>query len=191
MVLFDTWYLAPELIEVIEKHHKGWISILKSNRKMQTNSLRIYDDNGNKIEFEEGEIKVEELIKYIPLSAYKAVNVNEESTYWAFSFTAEIGTLGKVRLVISFDNKKCEGNCAILVTRQINWEAKRIILTYCCRFQIEVFYKDAKQQLGFSDYQCRTQPAIEKHWYMEHLARIVFLNLICCKHLFITLGNVN
>lgn len=170
VVLFDAWYLAPELIETIEKYHKGWISILKSNRKLQTNSVKIYDDNGNKIEFEEGEIKVEDLIKYIPLSGYKAVNVNEETTYWAFSFTAEIGTLGKVRLVISFDNKKCEGNYAVLVTRQINWEAKRIILTYCRRFQIEVFYKDAKQQLGFSDYQCRTQPSIEKHWYMVFCA---------------------
>lgn len=170
VVLFDAWYLAPELIEVIEKHNKGWISILKSNRKLQTNSLKIYDENGNKIVFEDGEIKVEELIKLIPPSAYKAVSVNEETTYWAFSFTAQIATLGKVRLVISFDNKQCIGNGAILVTRQINWEAKRVILTYCCRFQIEVFYKDAKQQLGFSDYQCRSQPAIEKHWYMVFCA---------------------
>src|SRR6266850_112897 len=170
VVLFDAWYLAPELVEVIEKYHKAWISILKSNRKLLTNSLKIYDKAGNKIVFEDDEIKVEDLINKIPKSAYQPVAVNEETTYWAFSFTAQIATLGKVRLVISFDNKKCEGNYAILITRQIHWEAKRIILTYCCRFQIEVFYKDAKQQLGFSDYQCRKEPAIEKHWYMVFCA---------------------
>ena len=170
VVLFDAWYLAPELVEVIEKRHKAWISILKQNRKLQANSLRIYDAADNKIVFEDGEIKVEDLINKIPKSAYKSVAVNEETTYWAFSFTAQIATLGKVRLVISFDNKKCDGNYVILVTRQIHWEAKRIILTYCCRFQIEVFYKDAKQQLGFSDYQCRKEPAIEKHWYLVFCA---------------------
>jgi len=26
--------------------------------------------------------------------------------------------------------------------------------------------KDIKQHLGFSDYQCRTAPAIQKHWYL-------------------------
>jgi hypothetical protein len=170
VVLFDAWYLAPELIAVIEKYQKAWISILKPNRKLQANSLKIYDQDGNRIVFEDGEIKVEDLINQIPKSAYQAVVVNEETTYWAFSFTAQIATLGKVRLVISFDNEKCEGNYVILVTRQTYWEAKRIILTYCCRFQIEVFYKDAKQQLGFSDYQCRKEPAIEKHWYLVFCA---------------------
>lgn len=170
VVLFDAWYLAPELIEVIEKHQKAWISILKPNRKLQANSLKIRDAAGNKTVFEAGEIKVEDLINKIPKSAYQAVAVNEETTYWAFSFTAQIAALGKVRLVISFDDKKCEGNYVILVTRQMHWDAKRIILAYCCRFQIEVFYKDAKQQLGFSDYQCRKQPAIEKHWFMVFCA---------------------
>jgi SRSO17 transposase len=49
VVLFDAWYLAPELVEVIEKRHKAWISILKPNRKLQANSLRIYDAAGNKM----------------------------------------------------------------------------------------------------------------------------------------------
>jgi hypothetical protein len=52
----------------------------------------------------------------------------------------------------------------------MSWEATKIITTYCRRFQIEVFYKDAKQLLGFSDYQCRTGAAIQKHWYLVFCA---------------------
>ena len=33
---------------------------------------------------------------------------------------------------------------AVLVTRQMHWEAKRIVRAYCGRFQIEVCYKDIK-----------------------------------------------
>lgn len=170
VVLFDAWYLAPELIEVIERHHKAWISLLKSNRKVQTAGLKIYAQDGHRIEFAVPEIKLEELVKLIPPSANKQVTLAEETSYWTCSFTAQLNTLGKVRLVISFDTEECSGSPAVLVTRQLHWEAKRIINTYCCRFQIEVFYKDAKQRLGFSDYQCRREAAIRKHWYLVFCA---------------------
>lgn len=170
VVLFDSWYLAPELIAVIEKHKKAWVSILKVNRKLETASLKICDANGQRLMFQEPEIKVEQLVPQIPKIAYKKVIIDEDTFYWAFSFNARIPTLGKVRLVISFDNAECTGTYAVLVTRQISWEATKIIATYCCRFQIEVFYKDAKQHLGFSDYQCRTEPAIQKHWRLVFCA---------------------
>ena len=166
MVLFDSWYLAPELIGVIEKHGKGWISILKKNRNLQTAGLRLKDGQGQPLQFSKSEVKVEDLVPLIPKSAYKAVKVNEETTYYATTFAARIETLGKVRLVVSFADPQCEGSYAVLVTRQMHWEAQRILRGYCGRFQIEVFYKDAKQHLGFSDYQCRTTDAIQKHWYL-------------------------
>ena len=166
LVLFDSWYLAPELIAVIEKHGKGWISILKKNRKLQTAGLKLTDAQGQRLPFSSSEIKVEDLVPLIPKSAYKAVKVNDETTYYATTFTARIETLGKVRLVVSFADPQCEGSYAILVTRQMQGEAQRILRAYCGRFQIEVFYKDAKQHLGFSDYQCRTTDAIQKHWYL-------------------------
>ena len=166
LVLFDAWYLAPELTAVIERHGKGWISILKRNRKLQTAGLKILDAQGQPLPFSARAIKVEDLVPLIPKSAYKAVKVNDETTYYATTFTARLETLGKVRLVVSFADPQCEGNYAVLVTRQMQWEAQRILRAYCGRFQIEVFYKDAKQHLGFSHYQCRTADAIQKHWYL-------------------------
>ena len=52
------------------------------------------------------------------------------------------------------------------VSYPAHWEAQRILRAWCGRFQIEVCDKDIKQHLGFSDYQCRTTPAIQKHWYL-------------------------
>ncbi len=95
VVLFDSWYLAPELIAVIESHQKAWISILKVNRKLETASLKLYDDKGQRLVFTESEIKVALLVPQIPKSAYKEVVIAADTTYWAFSFTAQIPTLGK------------------------------------------------------------------------------------------------
>jgi hypothetical protein len=166
LVLFDSWYLAPELVAVIEHHHKGWRSVLKKNRKLLTQSLKMNDAQGQRLTFKEREIKVEDLVPLIPTTVYEPVKINDETTYYATTFTAQIPTLGKVRLVISFADPACQGRYAVRVTRQMPWEAKRILRAYCGRFQREVCYKDMKQHWGFSDYQCRTAPAMQKHGYL-------------------------
>ena len=170
VVLFDAWYLAPEVVEAIEQAKKAWVSILKKNRKLETQSLHIDDTDGKRLEFEDSEIKMEELLPLIPTRAYHTLTIDQETTYYACTFTARIPTLGKVRLVICYDKAPGEGRCAVLVTGQLNWEAKKIVTTYANRWSIEVFYKDAKQTLGFSDYQCRSETAIEKHWYLVFCA---------------------
>ncbi|MBV7327691.1 hypothetical protein KFU94_39150 [Chloroflexi bacterium TSY] len=64
--LFDGWYLAPDLLAVLDRLNKDWISILKCNRNLETNSFRLRDEDGQPITFEGPHIKVKELVPYIP-----------------------------------------------------------------------------------------------------------------------------
>jgi len=176
-VLFDSWYLAPLLLEVLAKKGKKWISILKMNRNITTNNLRILDEEEKPIRFEGTKIKVEDLIPLIPASAFKSVEVGEE-TYYCFSKNVFIPTLGKVRLIISFDNADLQGTCAVLVTNRLSWNAKKIIETYLLRWPIETFYQEAKQQLGLNKYRMRSAEAIQKHWCLVFVA-YSFLHLDC------------
>ena len=176
-VLFDSWYLAPLLLEVLTEWGKKWISILKMNRNITTNNLRILDEEGKPIRFEGTKIKVEDLIPLIPASAFKSVEVGEE-TYYCFSKNVFIPSLGKVRLIISFDNADLQGTCAVLVTNHLSWNAKKIIETYLLRWPIETFYQEAKQQLGLNKYRMRSAEAIQKHWCLVFVA-YSFLHLDC------------
>ena len=176
-VLFDSWYLAPLLLEVLAKKGKKWISILKMNRNITTNNLRILDEEEKPIRFEGTKIKVEDLIPLIPAFAFKSVEVGEE-TYYCFSKNVFIPTLGKVRLIISFDNADLQGTCAVLVTNRLSWNAKKIIETYLLRWPIETFYQEAKQQLGLNKYRMRSAEAIQKHWCLVFVA-YSFLHLDC------------
>jgi len=83
-VLFDSWYLAPELLKILAEYGKKWISILKINRNISTNNLRILDEAGQRIPFEKPKIKVEDLIPLIPSSAFKPVEIDGR-TYYCFS----------------------------------------------------------------------------------------------------------
>ena len=168
-VLFDAWYLAPELTEVLEEHHKNWISLLKPNRNISTNNLRIFDEEGKKLAFEDSKIKAEDLIKLIPPSSFAPTEIGEK-TYYCFSKNVHIASLGKVRLVFSFENPELDGACAILISNHLTWNAKKIIETYLLRWPIETFYQDAKQHLGLNDYRMRNSKAIQKHWSLVFLA---------------------
>ena len=176
-LLFDSWYLAPLLLEVLAEQGKKWISILKMNRNITTNNLRILDEEEKPIRFEGTKIKVEDLIPLIPASAFKSVELGEE-TYYCFSKNVFIPSLGKVRLIISFDNADRQGTCAVLVTNHLSWKAKKIIEKYLLRWPIETFYQEAKQQLGLNKYRMRSAEAIQKHWCLVFVA-YSFLHLDC------------
>jgi DDE superfamily endonuclease len=177
VVVFDGWYLAEELVKALERRRKAWVSILKKNRKLETNSFGLKDAAGNPIAFAGPHITVEDLIAHIPASAYRAVRVGA-TTYWCFSLVVQIATLGRVRLVISFANAELTGTFAVLVTNRREWSAQKIIATYLQRWPTETFYQDGKGHLGLDAYRMRSAEAIGKHWCLVFVA-YSFLHLAC------------
>jgi len=169
ILLFDGWYLSDALVAEAARRHKKWISILKKNRNLETNSFQLKDASGQPIKFEGEHVSVEEFVKQIPSNAFKMVVVNEK-TYWTFSLTVRIPSLGKVRLVISYENAKLTNTYVVLVTNALDWEAKRIIATYLLRWPIETFYQDGKELLGLDEYLMRDAKAIGKHWCLVFVA---------------------
>jgi hypothetical protein len=169
VVLFDSWYLAEDFVACLRRRRKDWISLLKKNRKLETNSFVLKDAQGKRIPLEGPHIKVEDLVPLIPAKAYRAVKVGDQ-TYWTFTLTVQIPDLGKVRLVISFENAQLTGTYAVLVTNRVDWTAQRILATYLQRWPIETFYQDGKEHLGFDEYRMRDAKAIQKHWCLVFVA---------------------
>ncbi len=177
VALFDGWYLAPDLLKALKHHRKDWVSLLKKNRKLETNSLVLKDQDGQPIHLKGPHIKVEALVPLIPHDAFRPVRVGEQ-TYWCFTRSVRIPELGKVRIVISFGNAELSGSYAVLVTNRVDWSAQRIIALYLQRWPIETFYQDGKRYLGFDEYRMRNAEAIQKHWCLA-FAVYSLLHLDC------------
>jgi len=112
-VLFDSWYLAPEFLTILDRLDKDWVSILKHNRNLETQNLRLRDVDGKLISFAGPHIQVEALVPQIPHNAYQSISIHGR-IYYTFTMTVRIPSLGKVRLVISFDNPELQGNYVVL-----------------------------------------------------------------------------
>ena len=177
VLLFDTWYLADELVSMARYHNKDWISLLKKNRNLETNSFVLKEAAGQPIRLAGPHIAVEDLVPLIPPTAYRAVTVGDK-TYWTFTLAVRLPGLGKVRLVVSFKNTELTGTYAVLVSNRVDWHAQRILTLYVQRWPIETFYQDGKGHLGLDEYRMRNAEAIKKHWCLVFVA-YAFLHLDC------------
>jgi hypothetical protein len=177
VLLFDSWYLAEELVSMARYRKKDWISLLKKHRNLETNSCILKDATGHTIPLEGPHIAVEALVPLIPRTAYQAVTVGD-TTYWTCTLAVRLPGLGKVRLVVSFKNAELTGTYAVLVSNRVDWHAQRIITLSMQRWPIETFYQDGTGHLGLDTYRMRSAEAIGKHWCLVFVASS-FLPLDC------------
>lgn len=177
VVLMDSWYLAEELVTTLAEHKKDWVSLLKRNRNLDTQSVVLRDATGHPLVLAGPHIQVQDVVPQIPRTAYRAVTVGDR-TYWCFTLAVRLPSLGKVRLVISFANADRTGSYAVLVTNRVDWSATKILATYLQRWPVETFYQDGKTHLGLDEYRMRSAEAIGKHWCLVFVA-YSFLHLDC------------
>ncbi len=140
-VLMDSWYLAPDIVATMKEYQLDWVSLLKKNRKFEVHSFVLRDEAGQPMTLTGPHIKVEELVPLIPANAYRKVKMGEKS-YWCFTRSLRVPGLGKVRLVISFENPELTGTYAVLVSNRTDWSAQKILASYIQRWPIETFYQD-------------------------------------------------
>ena len=169
VVVFDAWYLAEDVVQVLARRRQDWISVLKTNRLLETASFHLQDAKGWTLKLPSPHIAAEELVPLIPATAYRPINVSD-ATYWCFTLTVRIPGLGKVRLVVSFEHESVTGRYVLLVTNRLDWSAAKIISLYSQRWPTETFYQDSKGYLGFNEYRMRSAEAIGKHWCLVFVA---------------------
>jgi Transposase DDE domain len=157
VVVFDAWYLAEDLVRVLARRRKDWISLLKKNRLLEPASFHLRDANGWPLQ------------PLIPANAYRPVKVQEQ-TSWCFTLA--------VRLVVSFEQESLTGRSVVLVTNRVDWSAAEIIALYLQRWPTETFDQDGKGSLGFDAYRMRSTEAIGKHWRLVFVAYSL-LHLTC------------
>jgi hypothetical protein len=177
VVVFAAWYLAEDVIQVLARRRKEWISLLKKNRLLETARFHLRDANGWPLKLRGPHLALEALVPLIPANAYRPVTVREQ-TDWCFTLVVRIPRLGKVRIVVSVEHEQVTGRSTVLVTNRADWSAAKIIALYVQRWPTETFYQDSQGPLGFNAYRMRSAEAIGKHWCLVFVA-YALLHLTC------------
>jgi len=165
----DAALAVPELMDRIDGYNKAWVSRLAKNRLVQTEHA-----NGG---FE----SIESFAQSLPKEAFKPADVQtrhgQKRTYYCFSKCLMVRGWKKLRIVISYDNEKLEGEPIYLITNKKQWvQPQKIVQVYMMRDPIEHLIRDAKQEVGFEDCQQRNEDGVRKHWEIS-FAAYTFLEL--------------
>jgi hypothetical protein len=151
----DSLYLCKEFADHVESHDKNWLMAGKSDLLVRVNR---------------DWIQLKDYAVSVPVEQYRMCEAGGKK-YWVHTRTLFLKCLGReVKVAVSYDNEKLEGDPKFLITNKLRWERNRILRTYCLRHPVDAFYRDAKQHLGLEGCQLRTIESVHRHWILVFTA---------------------
>lgn len=156
--VFDSWYTCKELCQHIARKAREWIGTVHDDEGIYWRGK--WDSVGawvaHRAEEEFAEVRFQ--------------HRGEWERYWAGSWVASVGQLGRVRLVASYKEQDRSDKPKFYVTGRLTWERQHILQRRRRRWTVETAYEDVKGPLGFDEYEVRDLEAIKRHWYLVFAA---------------------
>lgn len=167
IMLLDSWYSNHQVLGKLRELGIHYITQIKSNRNVTMRRRKRHIANH---------------AKDISLANYTVLTI-KENLFRAYETEGFISGLGTVKIVICqmlLENEKHEkywSEFNYLITDMLELSAKETIELYLKRFSIEVFHREAKQQLGLDAYQLRNIRGIERYLFLVLLAYVLLVLL--------------
>jgi hypothetical protein len=155
-VLFDAFYLCPNVVNACKDRKWHYIGVGKSNRWFTVGSVK------------------RKLAKY-------GRNVLRNSGLWCYvtglrktkkyRLAERIGRLNKLGTVkIVFSRRKGENKHIAIVTDDLSASMIKVVADYLKRWSIEMLIKNEKQHLGLGDYRVKRYRAVVRHLHLVDCA---------------------
>jgi SRSO17 transposase len=155
-VLFDAFYLCPNVVNACKERKWHYIGVGKSNRWFTIGSVK------------------HKLAKY-------GRNVLKNSGIWCnvtglrktkkYRLAERIGKLNKLGIVkIVFSGRRGENKHIAIVTDDLRASMRTTVADYLKRWSIEMLIKDEKQHLGLGDYRVKRYRAVVRHLHLVDCA---------------------
>jgi SRSO17 transposase len=155
-VLFDAFYLCPNVVNACKERKWHYISVGKSNRWFTVGSAK------------------RKLAKYgrnVLRNSGIRCNVTGLRKAGAYRLAERIGKLNKLGTVkIVFSRRRGENKHIAIVTDNLNASMRTVVADYLKRWSIEMLIKDEKQHLGLGDYRVLRYQAVVRHLHLVDCA---------------------
>lgn len=159
IVLFDSYYLCPAVIDACRERKFAYLGVAKKNRNF-------FPDGRNR-----DKRKLGRYGKSVLRRDGRSMKLGRRN----YRLAERVGRLSKAgRVKLAFSRRGGESSWIVMATDHVRWSVKTILTHYLQRWGIEVFFKMSKQYLGLGDYQVLRYRAVERYL---HLVLIAYLLL--------------
>ena len=161
--LCDSWYTCAKIVTAFRKKGFYTIGAIKTNRI---------------VALEGGKLQIGQLASALHLAGLNAdlVTVGKRRFY-VYSCEVHIEGIGKAIIVLSYPHEAFGEHSTLraFVCTDLSLSIVEILDRYVVRWNIEVFFRQAKQTLAFDKYQIRSSTGIKRFWLIMSLA-----HFLCC-----------
>ena len=161
-VLFDAYYLCPNVTRACGSKKYRYVGVAKKNRNF----------------FADGRDRDKRKISKYGANVLKRDGRFQTCRGKKYRLAERVGRLsklGRVKLVFS---RRIKEKCWIcMATNETRWGALRVLSEYLNRWPIEVLFKESKQYLGLGDYQVLRYRGIERYLHLVLIAHLLLTHL--------------
>jgi Transposase DDE domain len=185
VVLGDTAYDAQVIHETCESCGYVWIFPANAERvyegsRGQRPKVRSRLKDWTRLSLKTVRLRASQgkYAKYRRLSKWRVGPKVKPRSYYAHQEIREVRRVGRVQLVFSTTKpelrKATPDDVKILMTNAVTMSVQEVIELYSLRWQIELFFKELKSTLGFSQYSFQDFRAVQA-WVKIAIATVLFL----------------
>ncbi len=164
LMLFDSWYANTTIFKKLKEHEIHFITQLKSNRNVTMHRRKRQIINH---------------AKDIPIADYNVTTIDQRlfRYYETDGFISGVGTIKIIYTQMYLNDDKQWSDLHFIITDMLFLSAEQTIQLYLQRFSIEVFHREAKQQLGLDAYQLTSIRGIERYLFLVMLVYVMLMVL--------------
>ena len=157
-ILGDSWYSAEKIIKSAKLRGFDYIGALKTNRIIYPKCCRMNQ-------------QISGFAKMINKEDFHLVTVNKTS-YYVYRYEGKINGFKNVVILISYPENALYNPNALrsFISTDTSLTVEETLFEYTERWTIEVFFRQNKMQLGFDNYQVRSEKAIKRFWLLTQLS---------------------
>lgn len=169
-VVADSWYGSnSSFIKVLEERGRPYVVELKPDQRI---FVRLAGDLAS------SEHRLREALSLLPPTAFRPVRLPNADGTTREVFVARLvlkikKLTGKRRVIVVTtrpDDPAADADLRWLLTNVVQLRDAAVAQTYALRNWVEVFYREAKDDLGAGQYQVRDLASIQRHWQMVFVA---------------------
>lgn len=175
-VLFDAFYLCPQVTHACEDQGFTFFSVASRNRCFAPDGFNAKTDRHR--HRRKGR-RIDQLMKGMIRHQGQSVHMRRargrKVTLRLAKSDGQLSRIGPVRMIVSHRPRDAWKKTIAIVTDERNLSARQIVTIYEKRWMIEVLFKELRQDLGLADYQMLSEDGIVHH-----------LHICCLAHLLLT-----
>jgi SRSO17 transposase len=162
VVLFDSFYLCPAVINACEARGFCYAGVVKKNRNF----------------FPDGRPRDKRKLGRYGANVLQRDGRNVTVGGKKHRLAERVGRLSKAgRVKLVFSRRPRETAWIAIATNALRWGAKTVLSHYLIRWGIEVLFKMSKQYLGLGDYQVLRYRAVERYLHLVLIAHLLLTHL--------------